>query len=74
MTENFFRVLSRYGAYGVLILVLLSALLGSVVAAALKKAGFLTPLAALAIILITTLSLGGFTALLYLKYIKEAGC
>lgn len=73
MVERFFRLLSRYDSYGALILVLLSTLLGSVAAAMLKREGFLTPPAALTIVLVAALSLGGFTALLYLEYLRRKG-
>ncbi|MBS7288206.1 MAG: hypothetical protein KIH01_05555 [Candidatus Freyarchaeota archaeon] len=71
MIKRFFRLLSRYDSYGAVILVLLSTLLGSAVAAMLKREGFLTPLAALTIVFVTALSLGGFTALLYLEYLRK---
>nr|MDO8062202.1 hypothetical protein [Candidatus Freyrarchaeum guaymaensis] len=71
MIEWFFRLISRYDVYGALIIVLLSALLGSLASVALRKIGYLTPLAAATITLVTTLSLGGFTVVLYLKYLRK---
>jgi hypothetical protein len=73
MLENIFWRLEKYGSLGAWILILSFALVGSLLAAALKILGYLHPFTIISIVVIMAAIPGVILAVLYLDYLKETG-
>ncbi|MEM2146034.1 MAG: hypothetical protein QW279_11785 [Candidatus Jordarchaeaceae archaeon] len=70
MLEKIFQVLEKYDTLGAWIIICFFAVIGSLIAAALRTQGYLTPFTIITIVAIVTLIPGIILAVTYLDYLK----